>query len=469
VIGDDQEQPSPPVSEHAPPPQRGWYRDPANPNYERFWDGQKWVNRRYWGGDVPNMPAEGPLGAPPARRPGPPSFNAPVQYRGFFGAPLNPRSPARQIVVAGIGIVLIIVYLGLHIFPGRVVVVLAALGLVGTLLMLPARLRFLRDPARQAAIREPIVFEARVWLRFNYAPTYWGYPLFNRWDLAVRSDSFQVTNWIWGQRDRARSTFFHAASAVMWRDLVEGRDCIVLSGPTYRRSKVEFAFAAIDGSNPQAWAALSAAGVRALEASQAAPPPSAAPPLSPVVPSTSDTGASRRFRRLGHDLGSGRAVTPTPPPPPPGSGSADAASGPRNGRGPGGLRAPIPARRIAPVAVVVIVAFFLLMPLVLVSLVRLTHPATTAPPAVDQVSTTQCILNPARDEVEWSGELGADPPVPESQVVVFVRTESGALVGQATTQIQLSDAANQPSPAGPLSITVTGAPTAVTCSATATG
>jgi len=32
------------------PPARGWYRIPDNPNYEHFWDGQKWTSQHYWGG-----------------------------------------------------------------------------------------------------------------------------------------------------------------------------------------------------------------------------------------------------------------------------------------------------------------------------------------------------------------------------------------------------------------------------------
>ena len=44
-MGEDDSAPSCPV-----PPARGWYRIPDNPNYEHFWDGQKWTSQRYWGG-----------------------------------------------------------------------------------------------------------------------------------------------------------------------------------------------------------------------------------------------------------------------------------------------------------------------------------------------------------------------------------------------------------------------------------
>jgi hypothetical protein len=46
------------------PPARGWYRIPDNPNYEHFWDGQKWTSQRYWGG-VSSEGSESPYGPPP--------------------------------------------------------------------------------------------------------------------------------------------------------------------------------------------------------------------------------------------------------------------------------------------------------------------------------------------------------------------------------------------------------------------
>jgi hypothetical protein len=47
-----------------PPPGRGWYRVPDNPNYERFWDGQKWTSQRYWGGG--STPARAAPHGPPS-------------------------------------------------------------------------------------------------------------------------------------------------------------------------------------------------------------------------------------------------------------------------------------------------------------------------------------------------------------------------------------------------------------------
>ena len=133
----------PPTDVHRPPPpQRGWYPVPGNPNYQHFWDGQKWGAQRYWGGGGatdPSAPA-GVLGAsgragsdPFAASDAPPlDLDAPVQYRGFTGAPFNPRSPARQIAVAAITIVVFLVYFSLHIFPWRVLALFLVLGVLAT-------------------------------------------------------------------------------------------------------------------------------------------------------------------------------------------------------------------------------------------------------------------------------------------------------------------------------------------------
>src|ERR1700761_2111618 len=95
-----------------PPPQRGWYRVPDNPNYERFWDGQKWGQRRYWGGAAdPHSTTGAPGVSEPIRNNRRPSDDAPVHYRGFFDTPFNPRSPIRQVVVAGVGLCLGLAYL----------------------------------------------------------------------------------------------------------------------------------------------------------------------------------------------------------------------------------------------------------------------------------------------------------------------------------------------------------------------
>ena len=85
-----------------------------------------------------------------------------------------------------------------------------------------------RNPARWAAIREPILFSAKVWVRFTYVPN-WFYPSMGlgRWDLAVRTDTFQITRWMYGNRDRASSTFFNGGETTMWPASVGGRDCIV--------------------------------------------------------------------------------------------------------------------------------------------------------------------------------------------------------------------------------------------------
>ena len=300
-----------------PPPERGWPPVPGNPNYQRFWDGQNWGQQRYWGGGgAPDASAPaGTLG--PSGLPGPdpfamdrtPSFDAPVQHqRGFFGPPLNPRSPYRQAAVVAVGVILFFVYLSLHIFPGRLLVLFIVLGLVFFLVQLPARLRFLRDPARRDAIREPITFQSKVWLRFTYAPSRVPYFQVGRWDMAVRTDSFQVTNWIFGSRNRARSTYFNAAEAVMWQTVADGRDGIVVSGPTYNRSKVEFVFSAEEG-NAEAWNALARAGVRSVPAPLTGAGGSLARGFGRIGP----TSERRRCRRRPHRPARG-ATNPQPAP-----------------------------------------------------------------------------------------------------------------------------------------------------------
>lgn len=450
MAGDDEGHLAAPISDTAPPPpQRGWYRDPVNPNYERFWDGQKWVNRRYWGGGVSPDRTRTPDTAPPPG-PRPPSRYAPVQYRGFFDVPFNPRSPARQILVACLAIGLFAVYVSLHLFPLRVIAILVVIGLVSTLMMLPARLRFLRDPARQAAIREPICYEARVWLRFTYAPGHWPYPSWGRSDIGVRTDSFQLTNWVWGSRDRARSTFFHAANAVMWREVVDGRDCIVVSGPTYRRSKVEFAFETWDGSNAAAWQALQAAGVQ-VSAPLPASPPAPATAAAPAPAPNTSTG----FRRVGSDLGGSRAAAAAPTTTPTPASGPDVPPEQPSRR----LRPPIRARRVRPAAIAVVVAFVLLAPILLATIVRLTTDSVTD----YHFATTQCALNPGRTEVEWSGTLAANSHYPYTVVWVAVHSTSGAFAGSTFAPVPFDDVRSQPTPLGPVSIPVTGAPSAVTC------
>jgi hypothetical protein len=76
------------------PPAPGWYRIPDNPNYEHFWDGQKWTSQRYWGG----ASTSAPLGSPPpavdwtqpevlAPQDGDPTGNIGLSGRTSFGSP----------------------------------------------------------------------------------------------------------------------------------------------------------------------------------------------------------------------------------------------------------------------------------------------------------------------------------------------------------------------------------------------
>jgi hypothetical protein len=80
------------------PPARGWYRVPDNPNYEHFWDGQKWTSQRYWGGGSPrtNGPAYGPPPAAESRvpdAPPPPVVDPPWAGGPSARAPISPGVP----------------------------------------------------------------------------------------------------------------------------------------------------------------------------------------------------------------------------------------------------------------------------------------------------------------------------------------------------------------------------------------
>jgi hypothetical protein len=327
---------------------RGWYPVPGNPNYQRFWNGQSWSSERYEGGaglqasghrvatsesprDVPRPPTNT---AQATSRVLPRQFDH-VQYQGSSGPPLNPRSPARHMAVSlGAITLMIVMTFVLHVFQVRLFVALFGLGLIVGLLQLRPKVRFLRDPVRQSAIHEPIVFTSRVNLRFVYTPYRWPTPIMGRWDLAVRTDSLQVTNWVWGSRGRAQTTFFYAPNCVMWRAGGSG-DGIVVSGPTYLRSRVEFVFST--GAQDQlAWDALAGAGVRPVESRREQGTDGRVAPASGM----------RAFTRVGNDLGSAAPV-------------------PAAASRPGGLRAPRRARApwawIVGAILFVVVAPWLLM------------------------------------------------------------------------------------------------------------
>ena len=454
---------------------------PGNPNYQHFWDGQKWGAQRYWGGTGATDPgapagvlgASGLPGSDPFAESGPPSFDAPVQYRGFTGAPFNPRSPARQIALGAITVVVFLVYFSLHIFPWRVFAIFLVLGVLATALELPPRMRFLRDPVRRAAIREPILFQSKVWLRFRYAPTWWPYPPVTRWDIAIRTDTFQVTNWIWGSRDRSRSTFFLASEAVMWREMVEGRDCIVVSGPTYNRSKVEFSFSA-DGGNPAAWDTLARAGVRVVSGPDPGAP--GAPGSTETNPAATYPDPPRRaapprprgFGRVGSDLGSARAATPRPPSrsptsfappsadadPAAGAGAGANATGSAGSRGFGGRRkAPIRARGWLPVFIVALVLVGV-GPLLLATLVGVTDGRTDAQPGL---LTTECVHQPNSTTVIWSGTVPRTSTlVLERNVAVLVQAVSPnrTVVASALDVLPIPSDAGLVVTLGPVTITL---------------
>ena len=420
----------------APPTTRGWYADPEEPEYQRFWSGQAWTSRRYWGSftaaDATSQPPDSPeaqqkarLIAPPTASPPPPLLpRRPIPQSRVFGPPLNPRGKVRSAFVVVAFLVVGVVYLSLHIFPLEPFAVVFGIGLVYLAAMWPARSRFLHNPARLAALSEPVVFQARVFVRFIYAPTRsWVYLRLGRWDIGVRTDTFQITNWVWGNRRRATSAFFHSADCVMWQGNSDGRDCIVVSGPTYLRSKVEFALST-EGRNSDAWNALALSGVRGLPGPpDATTPADPAPPMSVGDPPPHTLSASsiagltppaaptKGFRRLGQDLGSRRAREVTPH-----AGSLPSTAPlpvdvpmpvPRSGSGPGRGKPPLPARMspLVIVGVVLAAAAFLSLP----SLLALAQQgvgvspdpgrASVSPPepALPPVETTQCTLNADAD------------------------------------------------------------------------
>jgi hypothetical protein len=459
----------------SPPSARGWYPAPGQPGYQRFWDGQKWTSHRYWGVDPaaaggastpPAVPAS--PGAPRGPAPGPwrPSPDAPPQYRGFFDVPFNPRSPSRYVASACLFVALLVLASAFRgsafggsawgRFPWQLVAL--SLGLTVLSFVLFGWRRW-RNPARWAAIREPILFSAKVWVRFTYVPN-WMYPSMGlgRWDLAVRADTFQITRWMYGNRDGASSTFFNGSETTMWPASVGGRDCIVVSGPTYNRAKVEFAFSAGDG-NEAAWNALASAGVIAV-AGPAAPPTS--PPDAAIAPTSA-------FRRVGANLGS----TPLP-----GAPAVQAAS-----LGPFGR----PRRRAISTAqgrtamIAVGVLFLALFPLLTIlmrdGVVPLPGPAgVLSQGAVSQgavhpnteVQTTQCAPSATPGgPVEWTGTLTANAEL-EQQRSVEVRlvavTANRAVAGQTVASFPIT-AASGLVQLGPAQIPVAGASGPLQCEA----
>ena len=92
----DPEQASGSSSPHPAPPARGWYRIPDNPNYEHFWDGQRWESQRYWGGASPEG-GSATSGPPPVVDvPASQEWRTPWNAGPPQQAPLNGADPAGQ-------------------------------------------------------------------------------------------------------------------------------------------------------------------------------------------------------------------------------------------------------------------------------------------------------------------------------------------------------------------------------------
>ena len=281
----------------------------------------------------------------------------------------------------------------------------------------------------------------------------------------MRTDSFQITNWMYGQRNRSRSTFFHASEAVMWRAVVEGRDCIVVSGPTYRVSKVEFAFST-EGQNAQAWDALAASGVRAADA---LPPPPGMPDRSGLVPPPEpvrppgEPALPSGFKRIGNDLGNRqRTGVGSPAPnggPAPGPGTSDAAG---SGFGRSGRKPPIPARDPRMVAIAVVAAAVLVLPVLLTFMMWLSTDGIST-----SLRTSQCVDDAASGHVVWSGTITTNRAIPAGsgkRLFVAVDPTPGALVNFQTA-LTASVSAGTPTALGPFDIPVPGNPALVSCTA----
>jgi uncharacterized RDD family membrane protein YckC len=76
----------------------GWYRDPADPDTQRYWDGEQWLGERLPAGDVP---PPGPLAAPPGPHPVP----VPVPSTAPYGARPDDLAPGITVgVPAGLAV-----------------------------------------------------------------------------------------------------------------------------------------------------------------------------------------------------------------------------------------------------------------------------------------------------------------------------------------------------------------------------
>jgi hypothetical protein len=124
--------------------------------------------------------------------------------------------------------------------------------------------RRLSNPLYQRSMNEPVVFQAKIWVRY-LSGSWFGITIFDRWQIAVKTTTFQLTNSPWAST-RKRRRIYHAEEATMWTRRIDDRDCIVLSHINPANQKeTRWAFSA-EGENEQAWNALSAAGVRAVPA-----------------------------------------------------------------------------------------------------------------------------------------------------------------------------------------------------------
>ena len=143
-----------------------------------------------------------------------------------------------------------VVYLSLHIFPLEPFAVVFWIGLVYLAGHVAGPFPF---PARPAASCRSLeaghVPSACVFVRFiDAADVVVGLSSFG--PLGHRRADGHLPDHEFGSGETGvgrLSAFFHSVDCVMWQGNADGRDCIVVSGPTYLRSKVEFALSTEGG------------------------------------------------------------------------------------------------------------------------------------------------------------------------------------------------------------------------------
>ncbi|HXZ62484.1 MAG TPA: DUF2510 domain-containing protein [Acidimicrobiales bacterium] len=242
--------------------EQGWYPVPGEPNYQRYWDGREWTSRRYWGGGGPE--AETTRSTVTGSSNVPPPAGGTTRDEDVIETSLNPRTPTAPLAVGCFLAAVFIALMALGILPWQLLFFVLTAGVLVLLFRGRLAAHYWHGRAASPAVGGPVTFASEVWFRFTGGEPRRSAPT-DRWVLAVRTDSLQVMKRGSDRREGAREASLRASDCVMWRAPVEGRECIVVSGPSVRRSEAEFAFDARDRAQ-EAWEALVAAGVHPLHA-----------------------------------------------------------------------------------------------------------------------------------------------------------------------------------------------------------